>query len=112
NVNSQFHCGSLNLGLLIIQTGCSTTFQEHAAGKTFGIDAAGRLVSFFTFYDQGYATLRPFNVSDGSRLPDGSTTAANFIGYGSPEINTLGPPLYAKYFLEGGAPETRNVWTG
>ncbi len=110
NVNTQLNCSHIAAWLVILEVGCSTNFQEHAAGKTFGIATDGRLISYYTFYDQGYATDRPFTMNVTDKLPEGPGPAANFIGYGSPDINSIGHLVYATDFVKGVTSKTHHVW--
>jgi RHS repeat-associated protein/uncharacterized repeat protein (TIGR01451 family) len=81
---------------LVITLPCPPS-QEHAAGKNFGISSDGRIISYFTFYDQGYPSDRPFDVN-GHALTDASGAKQEFLGYDSPDINSSSALVYSDDF--------------
>ena len=70
------------------------TNQEHDAGKNFGISSIGKTISYFTFYDEGDANDRPFDVN-GQPLTDGSGDKLEFQGYDSPDISANSALVYS-----------------
>src|SRR6267378_4000239 len=48
---------------------CYTPF-ERVGGKYFGISSTGQTIAYYTFYQYGYPTDRPFEVSDIGKLPE------------------------------------------
>lgn len=92
------------------RTGECFTPQERAAGKTFGIDSTGRTISFYTFYEFGRPLYRRFTLSGVGKLPEGSPSPANLVGYESPDVNNESAIVYSNGFVGGVVAQTRYVW--
>jgi len=73
-------------------------YQEHDAGKTFGIGSDGRTISFYTFTDTSNPPpFRRFNVTGIGRLPNDSSPD-DFYGFESPDINKDSAIVFADGF--------------
>jgi hypothetical protein len=73
-------------------------FQEHAAGKTFGIASDGTTISFYTFSKFMEASYRRFNVSGKGQLVGDDSLPFNFYGLESPDINGDSEIVFASGF--------------
>ncbi len=103
--NRNSNCVVQNVGFGVVFNTGICRYQEHAAGKTFGISSTGKTISFYTQFESGAVSARRFNVTGIGKIAN-NASPDSFPGYESPDINRDMAIVYADGFPR----QTHNIY--